>query len=120
MPHCILTNASIVGARRGDQSLQTTPLHHGGRSHLTTLMSNDVDSDTNSHCALIIPEDAIPAKATIPSNNAVDISESLKLLSNTHHKGKHKSSIDFPFCVVLSRKTLNSFGRKLVGKPHWW
>ncbi|XP_039295711.1 uncharacterized protein LOC111045954 [Nilaparvata lugens] len=61
----------IGGVRRGDQSLQTTPLHHGGRSHLTTLMSNDVDSDTNSHCALIIPEDmpAIPAKQTIPSNN---------------------------------------------------
>uniref|UniRef100_A0A1B6E0T3 Uncharacterized protein n=1 Tax=Clastoptera arizonana TaxID=38151 RepID=A0A1B6E0T3_9HEMI len=46
-----------------NNSLQSTPLHHlnvtSHQRHLSTVMSTDIDSDTNSHCALLIPEEAL-------------------------------------------------------------
>ncbi|XP_054273432.1 CD82 antigen-like isoform X2 [Macrosteles quadrilineatus] len=52
-----------VSTIQAQNSLQNTPLHHANPSahhrHLSAVMSTDIDSDTNSHCALLIPEDAI-------------------------------------------------------------
>lgn len=52
-----------VSAQPANNSLQNTPLHHmsatGHHRHLSAVMSTDIDSDTNSHCALLIPEDAL-------------------------------------------------------------
>lgn len=54
---------SEVSALQAPNSLQNTPLHHitptAHHRHLSAVMSTDIDSDTNSHCALLIPEDAI-------------------------------------------------------------
>ncbi|KAG8277197.1 hypothetical protein J6590_048129 [Homalodisca vitripennis] len=52
-----------VSTLQAQNSLQNTPLHHinptAHHRHLSAVMSTDIDSDTNSHCALLIPEDAL-------------------------------------------------------------